>query len=68
MLEYAHVHYFVLSVPNISKLWAYYCFSGSALALENAIRIVGGIGAALVDVKNVPQLAFNVNWRSVFAM
>ncbi|EJD74219.1 phosphatidylinositol 4-kinase, variant [Loa loa] len=33
---------------------------GSALALENAIRIVGGIGAALVDVENVPQLAFSV--------
>ncbi|VDO26202.1 unnamed protein product [Onchocerca flexuosa] len=33
---------------------------GSALALENAIHIVGGIGAALVDVENVPQLAFNV--------
>ncbi|MCP9259286.1 hypothetical protein DINM_002243 [Dirofilaria immitis] len=35
-------------------------FSGSALALENAIRIVGGIGATLVDIENVPQLAFNV--------
>ncbi|KAM3723763.1 Phosphatidylinositol 4-kinase alpha [Dirofilaria immitis] len=33
---------------------------GSALALENAIRIVGGIGATLVDIENVPQLAFNV--------
>ncbi|VDN02816.1 unnamed protein product [Thelazia callipaeda] len=32
----------------------------SALALENAVRIIGGIGSALVDVKNVPQLAFNV--------
>ncbi|CAG9533242.1 unnamed protein product [Cercopithifilaria johnstoni] len=33
---------------------------GTALALENAMHIVGGIGAALVDVENVPQLAFNV--------
>uniref|UniRef100_A0A915PI29 1-phosphatidylinositol 4-kinase n=1 Tax=Setaria digitata TaxID=48799 RepID=A0A915PI29_9BILA len=34
--------------------------NGSALALENAMHIVGGIGAALVDVENVPRLAFNV--------
>nr|CRZ25602.1 Bm7141 [Brugia malayi] len=33
---------------------------GSALALENAMHIVGGIGAALVDVENIPQLAFSV--------
>ncbi|KAL4002855.1 Phosphatidylinositol 3- and 4-kinase family protein [Acanthocheilonema viteae] len=32
----------------------------TALALENAMHIVGGIGAALVDMENVPQLAFKV--------
>ncbi|VDN45225.1 unnamed protein product [Gongylonema pulchrum] len=36
------------------------CSSGSSLALENAIRIVGGIGTSLVDVKDVPQLAFSI--------
>uniref|UniRef100_A0A158Q770 1-phosphatidylinositol 4-kinase n=1 Tax=Elaeophora elaphi TaxID=1147741 RepID=A0A158Q770_9BILA len=41
-------------------------FFGSALALENAMHIVGGIGAALVDVENVPQLAFNV-FQQAFA-
>lgn len=30
------------------------------------MHIVGGIGAALVDVENVPQLAFNVLFYSLF--
>uniref|UniRef100_F1KPV3 1-phosphatidylinositol 4-kinase n=1 Tax=Ascaris suum TaxID=6253 RepID=F1KPV3_ASCSU len=33
---------------------------GSSLVLENAIMILGGIGVALVDVNNVPQLVFNI--------
>lgn len=30
------------------------------------MHIVGGIGAALVDVENVPQLAFNVFFHSLY--
>lgn len=33
---------------------------GSSFVLENAIMILGGIGVAMVDVKNVPQLVFNI--------
>ncbi|VDK62135.1 unnamed protein product [Onchocerca ochengi] len=49
-----------LTFESLRKMAINSLCSVSALALENAIHIVGGIGAALVDVENVPQLAFNV--------